>query len=62
MNITHESALAAATVENYSYLRQKIYKLQYENKYKCLFIMAANYFLKHITKLHPGWVGQGGGG
>ena len=22
-------------------------------------MMAANYFLKHITKLHPGW---GGGG
>ena len=21
--------------------------------------MAANYFLKHITKLHPGWVGDG---
>ena len=20
-------------------------------------MMAANYFLKHITKLHPGWVG-----
>ena len=24
-------------------------------------MMAANYFLKHITKLHPGWVGGGGG-
>ena len=22
-------------------------------------MMAANYFLKHITKLHPGWVGGG---
>ena len=25
-------------------------------------MMAANYFLKHITKLHPGWVGVCGGG
>ena len=25
-------------------------------------MMAANYFLKHITKLQPGWVGGGGGG
>ena len=25
-------------------------------------MMAANYFLKHITKLHPGWWGGGGGG
>ena len=25
-------------------------------------MMAANYFLKHITKLPPGWVGGGGGG
>ena len=24
-------------------------------------MMAANYFLKYITKLHPGWVGGGGG-
>ena len=24
--------------------------------------MAANYFLKYITKLHPGWVGGWGGG
>ena len=23
-------------------------------------MMAANYFLKHITKLHPGWVGGWG--
>jgi len=39
MNITHESALAAATVEKYSYLqRQKIYKLQYENNYKYVYI------------------------
>ena len=38
MNITHQSALAAATVENYSYLqRQNIYKLQYENKYKYVY-------------------------
>jgi hypothetical protein len=22
-------------------------------------MMAANYFLKHITKLHPGWRGGG---
>jgi hypothetical protein len=39
MNITHQSALAAATVENYSYLqRQNIYKLQYENKYKYVYL------------------------
>jgi hypothetical protein len=25
-------------------------------------MMAANYFLKHITKLHPGWVCVWGGG
>ena len=35
----HESALAAATVENYSYLqRRKIYKLQYENKYNYVYL------------------------
>jgi hypothetical protein len=39
MNITHQAALAAATVENSSYLqRQNIYKLQYENKYKYAYL------------------------